>query len=225
MGRKPTLSCWPLTHTNGDGGLASAARRVSHCWSTRSWRAFFLILGHSLECYNCVNPANGCTTAVNCSHNQDTCLIVKAGKSLPLPLFLCVMGWRGPGKRSGPLSFLLDLYSTSNSYHLIAPVVCGTKHFPFVFLFNISHLPFRVISDSRLVNEETETQIKQQTKVKEPAQDLNVGIHLIPTLVLFTATLAASQTFESLPCARAWARSSGYKDEERRRWQLWKRPV
>ncbi|KAB0406936.1 hypothetical protein E2I00_002325 [Balaenoptera physalus] len=35
-------------------------------------------VGHSLECYNCVNPANGCTTAVNCSHNQDTCLIVKA---------------------------------------------------------------------------------------------------------------------------------------------------
>lgn len=224
MGRKPTLSCWPLTHTNGAGGLASAAR-VSHCWSTRFWRAFFLILGHSLECYSCINPANDCTTTVNCSRNQDTCLIVKAGKSLPLPLFLSVMGWREPGKRSVPLSFLLDSYSTSNSYHLIAPVVCGTKHFPFVFLFNISHLPPGVIFYSRLVNEETETQVKQQTKVKERAQDLNVGTHLIPTLVLLTATLAASQTFESLPCARAWARRSGCRDEERRRWKLWKRPV
>ncbi|TEA33969.1 hypothetical protein DBR06_SOUSAS2310069, partial [Sousa chinensis] len=35
-------------------------------------------LGHSLECYSCINPANGCTTTVNCSHNQDACLIVKA---------------------------------------------------------------------------------------------------------------------------------------------------
>ncbi|XP_032507801.1 CD59 glycoprotein-like [Phocoena sinus] len=35
-------------------------------------------VGHSLECYSCINPANGCTTVVSCSHNQDTCFIVKA---------------------------------------------------------------------------------------------------------------------------------------------------
>ncbi|XP_070328899.1 CD59 glycoprotein [Odocoileus virginianus] len=34
-------------------------------------------LGHSLQCYSCVNQVD-CTTATNCSHNQDACLYVKA---------------------------------------------------------------------------------------------------------------------------------------------------
>ncbi|DAA21831.1 CD59 glycoprotein isoform X1 [Bos taurus] len=34
-------------------------------------------LGHSLQCYSCINQVN-CTSIVNCSHNQDACLFVKA---------------------------------------------------------------------------------------------------------------------------------------------------
>ncbi|XP_047631988.1 CD59 glycoprotein [Phacochoerus africanus] len=34
--------------------------------------------GHSLQCYNCINPAGSCTTAMNCSHNQDACIFVEA---------------------------------------------------------------------------------------------------------------------------------------------------
>ncbi|XP_072825865.1 CD59 glycoprotein [Vicugna pacos] len=35
-------------------------------------------LGHSLQCYNCVDPPHECTTTVNCTHNQDACIVVKA---------------------------------------------------------------------------------------------------------------------------------------------------
>ncbi|XP_006062451.1 CD59 glycoprotein [Bubalus bubalis] len=34
-------------------------------------------LGHSLQCYSCINQVN-CTSVVSCSRNQDACLFVKA---------------------------------------------------------------------------------------------------------------------------------------------------
>lgn len=54
-----------------------------HCSSTRSWQSFFLILGHSLQCYSCINQVD-CTSVVNCTHNQDACLYVKA---VPLKVY------------------------------------------------------------------------------------------------------------------------------------------
>lgn len=36
--------------------------------------------GHSLECYNCVNPSKRCTTTINCTQNYDSCLYLKGEK-------------------------------------------------------------------------------------------------------------------------------------------------
>lgn len=162
VGRHPTVSCWPLTHALEMVGL------LLHCSSTRSWQSFFLILGHSLQCYSCINQVD-CTSVVNCTHNQDACLYVKAGKSLPFPSLPECNGMKRVWEKILAIFFLLDLYSTSNSYHLIAPVAYDIKHFPFVFVlffhflkkFNAFHLPLGVIFYSHLVNKETEVQIKQ----------------------------------------------------------------
>ncbi|KAJ1075079.1 PREDICTED: CD59 glycoprotein [Capra hircus] len=40
-------------------------------------------LGHSLQCYSCINQVD-CTSVVNCTHNQDACLYVKA---VPLKVY------------------------------------------------------------------------------------------------------------------------------------------
>uniref|UniRef100_A0A8C3YWA4 CD59 glycoprotein n=1 Tax=Catagonus wagneri TaxID=51154 RepID=A0A8C3YWA4_9CETA len=46
------------------------------------WLLFILAvlchLGHSLECYTCLNPAGSCTTAMNCSQDYDSCIFVEA---------------------------------------------------------------------------------------------------------------------------------------------------
>lgn len=36
--------------------------------------------GHSLECYNCINPVKKCTETTNCSQNHDACLYLKGEK-------------------------------------------------------------------------------------------------------------------------------------------------
>ncbi|XP_057605574.1 CD59 glycoprotein [Hippopotamus amphibius kiboko] len=35
-------------------------------------------VGYSLECYSCINPIGECKTAINCTHNENACLFVKA---------------------------------------------------------------------------------------------------------------------------------------------------
>ncbi|KAM9767327.1 CD59 glycoprotein [Dama dama] len=45
-------------------------------------------LGHSLQCYSCVNQVD-CATAINCSQNQDACLYAKA-----VPLKFYHQCWR-----------------------------------------------------------------------------------------------------------------------------------
>ncbi|KAF5916259.1 CD59 glycoprotein [Diceros bicornis minor] len=34
--------------------------------------------GHSLQCYSCINPVKTCNNSITCSHNFDSCLLVKA---------------------------------------------------------------------------------------------------------------------------------------------------
>lgn len=115
--RKPALSRRPWRHTSVSGGFPSAARRARRWGSYKYWQGFFLILGGSLTCYTCVDN-KACNKTTVCSVNFDTCLWVKAGKSLPLPCLLKVLGWGGPGRKCVPCSFSWDLYSTSNGYHL-----------------------------------------------------------------------------------------------------------
>lgn len=82
---------WTSKHVSAAGlcGKASHCGLLTsdpHYW--RWWACFcaaslqvltviLLVLGHSLQCYSCINQVN-CTSVVSCSRNQDACLFVKA---------------------------------------------------------------------------------------------------------------------------------------------------
>ncbi|KAH0516706.1 CD59 glycoprotein [Microtus ochrogaster] len=44
--------------------------------------SFFLTLGVSLTCYNCLDPVSPCRTNITCSPNQDSCLIAVSGRQI-----------------------------------------------------------------------------------------------------------------------------------------------
>ncbi|CAO2579701.1 CD59 glycoprotein, partial [Lemmus lemmus] len=44
--------------------------------------SFFLTLGVSLRCYNCLDPVSPCKTNTTCSPNQDSCLIAVSGRQV-----------------------------------------------------------------------------------------------------------------------------------------------
>lgn len=95
---KHAVSFWPRPRTSGGGGLPFAVRRSSQWWSYKHWQILFLTLGHSLTCYACIDSET-CNKTTVCSVNHDACLLVKAGKSMPLSYLLRVMGWWGHGKK------------------------------------------------------------------------------------------------------------------------------
>lgn len=57
---------------------------LSYCWFNGTQQSFFLsfflTLGVSLMCYNCLDPVSPCRTNITCSPNQDSCLIAVSGK-------------------------------------------------------------------------------------------------------------------------------------------------
>uniref|UniRef100_A0A8C4MN22 CD59 glycoprotein n=1 Tax=Equus asinus asinus TaxID=83772 RepID=A0A8C4MN22_EQUAS len=74
--------------------LAPLSRRHGKCWQEEKRQGptepcpqggqvltgVLAILGHSLECYSCINPVISCDINMTCSYNFDACILVKAGR-------------------------------------------------------------------------------------------------------------------------------------------------